>query len=71
MKGQSHLGILLGMNILTGVQLLCLNTPDFGESYENVCGCGWGGVGAGWQPTVTLPWGLSESPRDEPLAGLL
>lgn len=46
MKGQSHLGILLGMNILTGVQLLCLNTPDFGESYENVCGCGWGGVGA-------------------------
>lgn len=46
MKGQSHLGILLGMNMLTGVQLLCLNTPDFGESYENVCGCGWGGVGA-------------------------
>lgn len=45
MKGQSHLGILLGMNMLTGVQLLCLNTPDFGESCENACERGWGGLG--------------------------
>ena len=44
MKGQSHLGLLLEMNVLIGVQLLCLNIPDFGESYEIVwVWMGWGG----------------------------
>lgn len=36
MKGQPHLGLLLEMNVLIGVQLLCLNIPDSGESSENV-----------------------------------
>ena len=44
MKGQAHLGLLLEMNVLIGVQLLCLNIPDFGESYETVwVWMGWGG----------------------------
>lgn len=36
MKGQSHLGLLLEMNIHLELSSACLNIPGFGESHENV-----------------------------------
>lgn len=33
MKGKSHLGMLLEMNILIGVQLFYVKIPNFGDGH--------------------------------------